>query len=389
MEILDLASRVVGLMALIAIAFGSIHRLPQPALLRNMGHGLAFGCAAVICMLFPVQLPDGTLLSGRSLFLAFAAAFGGYATFGIASLVTSAYHLFEGSVALPQILQPMIVAGLLGLSWRYLIKARFGQNIWSLIGLGFWISLVTLLVLILSEGDGWRALLTVYPIALTVCVAGSIILGTLIEREVRHFNDEKAWRNQSFTDALTGLPNRRLFQADYQSASVSKERFALVVLDVDHFKAVNDSFGHPVGDEVLKRIASVLRNTIPSRATAYRLGGEEFAILLRGGTDDRARLVAEEVRRLIADRPEQTGSVVQPSITVSAGVATVEAGGKDRDIIAAADAALYYAKASGRNRVAGWDALRNDRSLQSPKASLSHEKQTVTGSQSNVFPFPR
>lgn len=275
------------------------------------------------------------------------------------------------------------------MSWRHLIKARFGQNIWSLIGLGFWISLVTLLVLVLSEGDGWRALLTIYPIALTVSVAGSIILGTLIEREVRHFNDEEAWRNQSFTDALTGLPNRRMFQADYQSASVSKERFALVVLDVDHFKAVNDSFGHPVGDEVLKRIASVLRNTIPSRATAYRLGGEEFAILLRGGIDDRVRLVAEEVRRLIADPPEQTGSVAQPSITVSAGVATVEAGGKDRDIIAAADAALYYAKASGRNRVAGWDDLRNDRSLQSPETSLSHETQTLTGSPSNVFPFPR
>jgi len=105
--------------------------------------------------------------------------------------------------------------------------------------------------------------------------------------------------------------------------------------------------------------------------------------------DDRARRIAEEVRRLIADPSEQTGSIAQPSITVSAGVATVEAGGSGRDIIAAADAALYFAKASGRNRVASWDDLRNDRSLQYPKTSLSHETQTLTGSPSNVFPFPR
>lgn len=389
MEILDLASRVVGLMALIAIAFGSIHRLPQPLFLRNMGHGLAFGGAAVICMLFPVQLSDGTMLSGRSLFLAFAAAFGGYATFGVASLVTSAYHLLEGSVSLPQILQPMILAGLLGLSWRGLIKARFGHNIWSLIVLGFWISLLALLVLVLSKGDGWHAFLTIYPIALAVSISASIILGTLIEREVRHFNDEETWRNESFTDALTGLPNRRLFQADYQAARASKDRFALIVLDVDHFKAVNDTFGHPVGDEVLKRIASVLKNTLPSRATAYRLGGEEFAILLRGGMDDRARRVAEEVRRLIAENPSHFGSSEQPSITVSAGVASLEAGARGSDIIAAADAALYYAKASGRNRVAGWDDLRNDKSHQSPKTSPSTEAQVANGASTNVFPFTR
>jgi diguanylate cyclase (GGDEF)-like protein len=160
----------------------------------------------------------------------------------------------------------------------------------------------------------------------------------------------------SNTDGLTGLSNHRHFQ---QALSVAlaqsyleNEPLSLILMDIDHFKAVNDSYGHLLGDLVLRELAYLLRRELPAEAVASRYGGEEFAVVLRGADARRAEELAEQVRKAIADRRVfDFSSGTRLSVTVSLGVAHYELGqGKSR-LIARADEALYASKRSGRDRV--------------------------------------
>jgi diguanylate cyclase (GGDEF)-like protein len=158
------------------------------------------------------------------------------------------------------------------------------------------------------------------------------------------------------TDFLTTLPNRRSFDAtlerELRSARRHGDPVALILLDVDEFKTINDRFGHDVGDEVLREVAVRLRGACRAGDTVARIGGEEFALIVTRTTGEGAMGVAERTRVLFSDRP--FASPAGPlAITVSAGVA--EAGGAigfdPLEIFRAADGALYAAKEQGRNRV--------------------------------------
>jgi two-component system, cell cycle response regulator len=159
------------------------------------------------------------------------------------------------------------------------------------------------------------------------------------------------------TDALTGLPNRRVFQETLaRELAVAARRgtsCGLVVLDVDHFKAVNDTHGHQAGDEVLRRIGAVLAEACRGTDVAARYGGEEFAVVVPDCTPPEALAVAERVRAAVAASP---GTF---PVTMSAGVATYPADAGDAaGLVAAADAALYRAKRQGRDRSVRFRRLR-------------------------------
>ena len=151
-------------------------------------------------------------------------------------------------------------------------------------------------------------------------------------------------------DALTNLWNRRAFLGDLDAALAEYARvgkpFSLVLLDIDKFKTYNDAYGHPAGDEVLRRFARVLRNTARSYEQPARYGGEEFAIVLHNTGAAKALAAAERFRVAVED-----GDWVERAVTCSLGVATVGSEGETAEaLIAAADAALYASKANGRNR---------------------------------------
>jgi diguanylate cyclase (GGDEF)-like protein len=158
----------------------------------------------------------------------------------------------------------------------------------------------------------------------------------------------------SLTDALTGLANRRRFDQDLR-LEVSRVRrygndLSLVLIDVDHFKQVNDTYGHTQGDAVLQDVADILRETIRTTDTAYRFGGDELAILARETESESGAVLAERLRAAFAERFRGT---TKSRITGSFGVASLPAHAVDEStLFAAADAALYEAKAAGRNRVA-------------------------------------
>jgi diguanylate cyclase (GGDEF)-like protein len=162
-------------------------------------------------------------------------------------------------------------------------------------------------------------------------------------------------REAATHDPLTGLLNRRAFDAllarEVDRARAAGLRLSVVMFDMDHFKRINDRFGHAAGDDALRRFAATLRQGRRSDDVAARLGGEEFSLVLVGAGPDQAALVAAAVVARLAD-----ASAEHPTaLSVSAGIASLdhEVATPD-DLLLAADRALYAAKAAGRGQVAMW-----------------------------------
>ena len=177
-------------------------------------------------------------------------------------------------------------------------------------------------------------------------VIGGAINSIRVEEELRRLVS---------TDSLTGVRSRRAFleQAGmlFDDASARQESLALLLLDLDHFKAVNDNHGHPVGDEALKRFARICCQSLRPDDLVGRTGGEEFGVLLRGVAHRRAIDLAEKLRRNVSSTTLEIGSVEVP-LSVSIGVAVKDAEESEfGSLLKRADDALYAAKKRGRNRV--------------------------------------
>jgi diguanylate cyclase (GGDEF)-like protein len=155
--------------------------------------------------------------------------------------------------------------------------------------------------------------------------------------------------DQARTDDLTGLGNDRIFrdQLNLFLREASRSPLSLILIDVDHFKSYNDTYGHPAGDEVLKTIGSILKGNALETILKNRLGGDEFAVLLVDTEIDPAKRIAEQLRTAIASHPWP----LRP-VTASLGVASTTGDGADPfDLLSRADRALYRSKEQGRNRV--------------------------------------
>jgi two-component system cell cycle response regulator len=186
-----------------------------------------------------------------------------------------------------------------------------------------------------------------------VADVGALVAQAAAAVETSYRHDEA--RRLSLTDGLTGLWNRRQFELraaqELERAARFGERFAVVLVDLDGFKAINDTHGHPVGDAVLVETAHRLSTHTREVDTVARYGGEEFVLLLPQTDADGAGQVAEKVRAELADQPVPT-EAGPLTISLSAGVAAhPEHGVSVEALVAAADAALYAAKAAGKNRV--------------------------------------
>ena len=155
------------------------------------------------------------------------------------------------------------------------------------------------------------------------------------------------------TDALTGLANRKAFDQKldecFQKWQQSKSIFSLAMIDVDHFKKVNDTYGHPAGDAVLKEMATRLAEISHDSLLVARYGGEEFAILIDGSETEAAELM-ERLRKSIAGKKFEADGVSIP-VTMSCGVSRILSEDRVGKLVRRADEALYSAKMGGRNRV--------------------------------------
>src|SRR5438552_15111471 len=177
--------------------------------------------------------------------------------------------------------------------------------------------------------------------------------------ELRH--NLEVVRREALTDPLTGIANRKLFETRLAEAARNAvetgEPLALLMLDIDHFKRFNDTYGHQLGDQVLRLVAKTLADGVKGRDTPARFGGEEFVIVLPQTRLENAVTVAEQIRRTMVrhkvvrkDTGEEYGT-----IALSVGAGAYRPGEDLAELIRRADAALYHAKHTGRNRVVAED----------------------------------
>ncbi|MDI1460652.1 diguanylate cyclase [Catellatospora sp. KI3] len=197
----------------------------------------------------------------------------------------------------------------------------------------------------------------------TLSLAMLLLVGLLI-RQIAAARERvrltEQLRTAAITDSLTGLHNRRFFE-ETLAAETAEHRdgdaLSLILLDLDHFKAVNDTHGHLVGDAVLAEVASRIRRCLRATDLACRYGGEEFVCLLPRTDAPTALDLAERIRTAVRSAPVTVAGVAEPlTLTASLGVASAEAGDgepkrRGEDLVAEADRALYRAKALGRDRV--------------------------------------
>jgi diguanylate cyclase (GGDEF)-like protein len=207
---------------------------------------------------------------------------------------------------------------------------------------------------VVEVGVGILVTLAIAVSALSLLLALPVVL--LERRFVMHTQLVSASR----IDAKTGLLNAAAWhgegRAELSRAARTRASLAVAMIDIDHFKAVNDTYGHQAGDAVLATVAAEMRDSLRGYDVPGRFGGEEFAVLLPGTTGEEACLIAERLRERLAAATTLVGESTPVQITVSIGVTALRSASADLDeLISAADIALYRAKNAGRNQTC-WQA---------------------------------
>lgn len=188
------------------------------------------------------------------------------------------------------------------------------------------------------------------PLLIFVAVASTALLASIPVFWRQRSSADTALRELALTDDLTRLANRRRLDRDLRVHNRGKDVIAVAMIDIDHFKRLNDDFSHAVGDLVLQHVAATISQNVRANDVAYRYGGEEFCVLLPGASENEAAAVVDRVRRAVESLSFE---VLDRNVTVSAGVASAAPGQAQGEhaMVRRADAALYAAKNSGRNRV--------------------------------------
>ena len=222
---------------------------------------------------------------------------------------------------------------------------------------GFWMALVFISLGVLAFNVRYVTEASLVNLAVMANVGFSALAVMLFSHIYERSRDDNERRliELAGTDSLTGLANRmrlsEAFRAMRSQADRSNTPLSLVVLDLDHFKQVNDRYGHEVGDSVLLHTAQLLKRRLRDSDLPCRLGGEEFAMLLPGATLEQAADLADAVRVLLAQSPVAVGRE-RLNVTFSAGVATLgEDGDSLSELLRIADRRMYEAKGGGRNQV--------------------------------------
>ena len=213
----------------------------------------------------------------------------------------------------------------------------------------------------------WEAI--VYSVLMAWVVGGAVtvLLCMVLGHAIRKLSESHAeFERLSKTDTLSGLMNRRGFNQHFDEI---EEAASLAIFDLDRFKAINDCYGHPAGDLVIHKVAKAIAEVFGEVHDVVRLGGEEFAVIIRGG-EPKHRMALVELARVRVSGLSIAFETGEVNTTVSVGVADIEPHRSKHDVFAAADRALYFAKASGRNRVCHEDDLSMDNNIDSLKASL-------------------
>jgi diguanylate cyclase len=180
--------------------------------------------------------------------------------------------------------------------------------------------------------------------------------GVILEQTKKELSEA---RRLAVEDQTTGALNRRAFEDALHAIYETKDYFqySLVLLDIDHFKKVNDKYGHPAGDKVLKLVATLLKDNLRAGIPLYRFGGEEFGFFLKNLDSTIVAKVAERVRSAVENKLLSNSNGDKLNVTISLGYCMAEKADDGRDLLEKADKALYASKQGGRNRATNWSTL--------------------------------
>ncbi len=331
-------SILVGMVSLLGLSYPyrsaekPVHRVSRWLLLAGAG---------TLLLHHSMELSPGVRTDLRFLPVALATLLGG-PLYGLSmSVPMMVYRFALGGAGV----WPSVVALAFTIGATLLISKRrslFQLSPWELFKSGSLVMLAGNLSYLLIPGN-----LPVLFLSWPIKALSMVIVIVLLQTRFRLVGSFQDYRKMAFTDKLTGLSNRRQFDEDLKSGQAEPPAF-LLLLDIDHFKAVNDQFGHGFGDQVLALTAQVLRDNLRHWDGAYRYGGEEFAVLLRHCTPQQARMVAERMRQNVEQNLLLT---LECLVTVSIGACSLPPRIQPGVSLQAADSALYTAKHAGRNQV--------------------------------------
>ncbi|MGQ2906646.1 MAG: GGDEF domain-containing protein [Aliihoeflea sp.] len=343
-----------GLMALVVMAYSTLVRHAPKLGGRSVMIGLLFGLAGVLSMADLIRTPEGVQLDSRTVMAALAAPFGGLVAAVIAACIMGIFRMIQGGAGAVTGLAAIAMASTIGYVFHRIWKGRT-PNAEQLLVLSLAICSVLACLALLPRQTAVSVVQTAAIPLVTNAVLGILLLGAFLAREDRHFRREEELRTEASTDALTALANRRTFdRLAYrisESARAKGSPFAMLLVDVDRFKSINDRFGHLAGDRVLASIAAIVKAETRQTDIVARYGGEEIAVLMPATSLRVAERVAERIRQSVAGQSLAVEGT-DLEVTVSIGVSGADkAGVVFPSVFKAADDALYDAKNNGRNRV--------------------------------------
>lgn len=347
----------LGVFALLTMGYGTLLRYLDRGPLRFAGIGCLFGAGASFAMVGGVEFPNGNIIDARGVMLALSGAFGGPIAAAVTALIASLVRLLLGGASMLQGIALIWITASVSLVFAQIVApGSRPSKTHHFFQLGL---LACLPASVLLSNAPFAelpriALYILLPLGLAK-VFGVVVLGRFLSSARQLLITTQTLERQAMLDPLTGLPNRRSLErnstAIIDRARRRDERVAALVIDIDHFKRMNDRYGHDAGDEILKQVAATIIANLRAGDAAARYGGEEIVVLLpRTGRNEASR-IAERIREAIGQEVFLVGGD-SCSVTVSIGVADLC--GEElnfKSLFKAADEALYQAKDGGRDKV--------------------------------------
>ena len=313
---------------------------------------LSVGAGATL-IFYAVTLIPGVRVDYRFIPVALAGLFGGpLAAFGVA-LPLAAYRFWIGGIGAPAGVFSLLLCAVLASCFAPAFRVRriTRHNLWIPLVLFALTDLSVLLV----PGQGLHLFKTIYLLLVVLHSLGLIVVFGVLQSRFGVVAETLSFERLAYRDGLTGALNRRAFDRDLGTLQGSAT--FLLLLDLDRFKMINDERGHPFGDRVLTALSSVLHEAVRGNDQVYRIGGEEFAVVLQGTDSTGAASVAERIRHTVEHQLGARCGAADLRVTVSIGLtAWTGSGGQS---LQAADHLLYQAKNKGRNRVQTADRFKN------------------------------
>ncbi|MCK5931012.1 MAG: diguanylate cyclase [Fulvimarina manganoxydans] len=345
-------TNALGIFALVTTSYAYVLRYSSPGLGRDLILGIMFGIGACLAIADTNEFVPGLFIDPRAVMLVLAGPFGGIVSACVAAVMACALRLHDGGVGAQAGAMNNLATAALGVLFaKYVVAGRL-VRFSHLLALGLLSNVPLLFILTVPLPNSVELFLRVIGPLSLVDTIGVLILGHVLRDAYRTNSSRERLAREATTDPLTGLSNRRDFERRLETllekAGKTDSPVSLLILDIDHFKTVNDTLGHEAGDRVLVRIADVVRERIGNDHLAARYGGEEFVVAMPDTDTGEATAVAECLRTTIerATHPSPGNGL---RVTVSIGVSTVT--GRFEDAFRTADRALYAAKSGGRNRV--------------------------------------